>query len=187
MLHPNPCLHFGPHQNPIETAGTSQMDQADNGVITLWEYLRREAEKSSRQAAEERKQRSPFWDSRLAMPLPSTGPLCYRPSPSLHKRPSPPETVSSQDHRSEPEFGAARFLCPERDSSLPPLHSPCSVPAPSHQRRRRRRGASVPASEGCANASSLPRVGLPPLAFRASLLDAPTPVSTEGRLHAPVT
>ncbi|KAK5608617.1 hypothetical protein CRENBAI_022856 [Crenichthys baileyi] len=32
MLHPSPCLHFGPHQNHTVTAGTSQTDQADRAT-----------------------------------------------------------------------------------------------------------------------------------------------------------
>ncbi|MEQ2186863.1 hypothetical protein GOODEAATRI_033206, partial [Goodea atripinnis] len=112
------------------------------------------ARQSTRQAQEERDQRSPFWDTRLARPLPGTGPLRYYSSPSSHRQPRPPATTNFQHRRSQPGFAAARFLSPVQDSSPPPLHSPCSVPAPSHRRRRRRRDASVPVSEGCANASS---------------------------------
>ncbi|MED6240923.1 hypothetical protein ATANTOWER_032011, partial [Ataeniobius toweri] len=128
MQLPSSCLCFGHSKPQNTTVGTSQQDQTDNGMITLWEYLRRAAEKSSRQAAEERKQRSLFWGSRLAIPLPGTGPLCHRPSPRPHSKPLAPACTSSLFA----EFGTA--------------HSSCSDPAPS---RRRCRGASVPVSEGC--------------------------------------
>ncbi|MEQ2195429.1 hypothetical protein XENOCAPTIV_012748 [Xenoophorus captivus] len=39
-------------------------------MITLWEYLRRAAEKSSGQAREKEEQRSPLWGTRLTIPLP---------------------------------------------------------------------------------------------------------------------
>ncbi|KAK5599472.1 hypothetical protein CRENBAI_020783 [Crenichthys baileyi] len=171
------------------TVQTSLKDQATGEeYITLLEYFRRAAEKSARQVTGRKEQRSPYWGTKLARPLPCTGPLHYWPSPSLHKGPFSPETVSSQDHSSEPEFGAARFLCPKRDSSA--LHSPCSVPAPSHWRRRRRRGSSVPASEGCANASSSLPEGwttasrLSPVS-PGSLLDAPAPVFYGGSAPCP--
>ncbi|MEQ2286087.1 hypothetical protein AMECASPLE_038539, partial [Ameca splendens] len=99
----------------------------------MWEYLRREAEKSSRQAAEERKQRSPFWGTRLARPLPGTGPLRHRPSP--HPQSKSLATVCFSSSFSEPE--------------LPAAHSPSSEPAPSRRRcrRRRKQSAAVAASE----------------------------------------
>ncbi|MEQ2163554.1 hypothetical protein GOODEAATRI_031389, partial [Goodea atripinnis] len=103
MRLPSSCLRFGPTRDPSSTLGTSQQkDQADNEVITLWEYLRREAEKSSRQAAERSKQRSPFWGSRLAIPLPGTGPLRHRPSPHPRSKSLAPVCFSSSF--SEPEL-----------------------------------------------------------------------------------
>ncbi|MEQ2246376.1 hypothetical protein ILYODFUR_037881 [Ilyodon furcidens] len=110
-------------------------------MITLFEYFRRAAEKSARQSS--------FWGTKLARPLPGTGPLRYHTSPPFHRWPPPPEATTSQRRSSEPEFGAARFLCPVRDSSLPLLHSPCADPA-----KTRRRHASAPFPEGCADTSS---------------------------------
>ncbi|MEQ2293319.1 hypothetical protein AMECASPLE_032114 [Ameca splendens] len=53
-------------------------DQADDvEQITLWEYLRRAAEKSSCQEGLAAEQRSPFWGTRLAAPLPGSGLLRY--------------------------------------------------------------------------------------------------------------
>ncbi|KAK5598650.1 hypothetical protein CRENBAI_006619 [Crenichthys baileyi] len=99
-------------------------------TVTLFEFFQHAAEKCSHQAAEKKKQqRSPFWGSRLAVPLPGTGPLRYRPSPIPHTPPPTSEPTSSTSL--EPEIGAARFLCPVRDSSSPPLHSPGFAPAPS--------------------------------------------------------
>ncbi|MEQ2278327.1 hypothetical protein XENORESO_016290 [Xenotaenia resolanae] len=147
MILPSSCLHFGPIQNHIVTVGTSQQkDQADNEMITLFEYFRRAAEKSARLSS--------FWGTKLARPLPGTGPLRYHTSPPFHRWPPPPEATTSQRRSSEPEFGAARFLCPVQDSSLPPLHSPCADPAKTRRRRRCRRDASAPFPEGCADASS---------------------------------
>ncbi|MED6247041.1 hypothetical protein ATANTOWER_028569, partial [Ataeniobius toweri] len=107
MLLPSSCLHFGPPVNHIMTEGTSrQQDQADNEMITLFEYFQCAAEKSARQAQEEREQRSSFWGTKLARPLPGTGPLRYHTSPPFHRRPPPPEATISQNRSSEPEFGA---------------------------------------------------------------------------------
>ncbi|MED6260790.1 hypothetical protein ATANTOWER_028856, partial [Ataeniobius toweri] len=51
-------------------------DQADGKKqITLWEYFRRAAEKSACQEGQASEQLSPFWGTRLAVPLPGTGPL----------------------------------------------------------------------------------------------------------------
>ncbi|KAK5611605.1 hypothetical protein CRENBAI_014388 [Crenichthys baileyi] len=110
----------------------------------------------------------------LSLPV-SPGLIPGRRRSSLPPSVSATSTSATFQHRSsQPEFGAARFLCPSR------------------RRRRRRRGASVPVSEGCANASSsLPEGWI--TASRLSpvspgfLLDAPAPASTEGRLHALVT
>ncbi|MEQ2210899.1 hypothetical protein XENOCAPTIV_021516 [Xenoophorus captivus] len=103
---------------------------------------------------ERKEQRSPFWGTKLVRPLPGTGTLRYRPSPSPHCPPPPPETTSFQYRCSEPDFCAACFLCPVRDSSPPLLHSPGFAPAKSHRRQRRRRDASALFPEGCADASS---------------------------------
>ncbi|KAK5608314.1 hypothetical protein CRENBAI_000918 [Crenichthys baileyi] len=57
-----------------EVLQLSSEDQADEAEqITLWEYLRRAAEKSSCQEGHATEQRSPFWGIRLAGPLPGTG------------------------------------------------------------------------------------------------------------------
>ncbi|KAK5599043.1 hypothetical protein CRENBAI_026657 [Crenichthys baileyi] len=155
MPSPRLSLHFGPHKPQTMTVQTSQKDQAaGEEFITLFEYFRRAAEKSARQATEREELRSPFWGTKLARPLPGTGTLRYQSSPSSHRRPPPPEATSFQYCSSEPEFGAVRFLCPVRDSSPPPLHSPCFAPAPSRRRQRRHRDAPLSVPEGCANASS---------------------------------
>ncbi|MEQ2217824.1 hypothetical protein XENOCAPTIV_023516, partial [Xenoophorus captivus] len=58
-------------------------DQADGEKqITLWEYLRRAAERSSCQPGRASEQLLPFWGTRLAVPLPGTGPLCCRSAPA---------------------------------------------------------------------------------------------------------
>ncbi|MEQ2234243.1 hypothetical protein ILYODFUR_029936 [Ilyodon furcidens] len=114
--------------NPLTlTVGTSQeKDQAAGEErITLWENLRREAEKCACQARkEEEEQRSPYWGLRLAIPLPGTGPRCYTPSPSSHSH-TVRHTVrhTAPYSSSEPVLGAAHFLCPVRDSSTPPPQS----------------------------------------------------------------
>ncbi|MEQ2178945.1 hypothetical protein GOODEAATRI_019380, partial [Goodea atripinnis] len=163
MRLPSSCLHFGPTQNPSTTLGTSQqMDQADNEMITLFEYFRRAAEKSARQAQEEREQRFSFWGTRLARPLPGTGPLRYHTSPPFHRRPPPPEATTSQRRSSEPEFDAACFLCPVRDNSPPPSHSPSLNPAPSRRTCRRRRKHSTAAA-------AAPELVMPSAGLRSSV------------------
>ncbi|MED6257641.1 hypothetical protein ATANTOWER_028678 [Ataeniobius toweri] len=76
MRPPRHVLHPGPASKPTtRTVGTSQeKDLATvKEMITLWEYLRRVAEKSSGQAREKEEQQSPFWGSRLAIPPLGTG------------------------------------------------------------------------------------------------------------------
>ncbi|KAK5600489.1 hypothetical protein CRENBAI_017482 [Crenichthys baileyi] len=151
------------------TAGTSQQkDQAaDEEMITLSDYLRRAAEKSVCQAEEAEEQRSPFWGSRLAILLTGTGPQHH--TSSLSSQPGlqtgiqlPPSHV----------LGAAHFLCPVRDSSMPPPQPFCSSSESvspennnSCQRRCRRKdslspimeirtGASLSFPEGLATAPS---------------------------------
>ncbi|KAK5617008.1 hypothetical protein CRENBAI_005485 [Crenichthys baileyi] len=82
MRPPRHVLYPGPASKPATmTVGTSQKkDQAaGEEMVTLWEYLRRAAEKSSGQAREKEEQRSPFWGSRMAIPPPGTGPRRHVP------------------------------------------------------------------------------------------------------------
>ncbi|KAK5601361.1 hypothetical protein CRENBAI_000801, partial [Crenichthys baileyi] len=165
-----PChdLHFGPATKAATlTVGTSQKkDQAAaEEMITLSEYLRRAAEKSSGQAREKEEQRSPFWGLRLAIAPPGTGPrrhtLCAaekgftqarreeeQRSPFWGTRPAIPLPAPSSS--SEPVLSAAHFLCPVPDSSTPPPQSPCPpsdselLVCSSSRRRRLRRQDTVP-------------------------------------------
>ncbi|MEQ2297630.1 hypothetical protein AMECASPLE_036545 [Ameca splendens] len=110
--------------NPLTlTVGTRQeKDQAAGKErITLWENLRRGAEKSACQARKEEEQQSPYWGLRLAIPLPVTGPRRYTPSPSSQHKPTVQHTAPYSS--SKPVLGAAHFLCPVRDSSTPPPQS----------------------------------------------------------------
>ncbi|KAK5616398.1 hypothetical protein CRENBAI_012204 [Crenichthys baileyi] len=78
-------------------------DQAEE--ITLWEYLRRATERNSCQAAEEERQQSPFWDSKVAIPLPGTGPFRYKSSPPPQSKPAtPPASVCSTVVTSHPRL-----------------------------------------------------------------------------------
>ncbi|KAK5613044.1 hypothetical protein CRENBAI_002709 [Crenichthys baileyi] len=58
-------------------------DQADGAqLISLWEYLWRAAERTSRQEEQAAEQLSPFWGTSLAMPLPGTGSLRCESAPA---------------------------------------------------------------------------------------------------------
>ncbi|MEQ2243717.1 hypothetical protein ILYODFUR_009694 [Ilyodon furcidens] len=98
---------LGPTQNHSLTERGDQKDQAER--ITLWEYLRRAAEKSLRQAAEEERQQSPFRDCKLAIPLPGTGPLRCQSSPPPQSKPAPVSSLSHHPshHRRHPSTSAA--------------------------------------------------------------------------------
>ncbi|KAK5611795.1 hypothetical protein CRENBAI_010168 [Crenichthys baileyi] len=199
MIFPSSCLHLGPTQNHIVTEGTSQKGQADRAQELLKRIRQEEEELRKMHGEEVEILPSPMLlqemvEAGLSLPmLVSPGLIPGRRRSGLPPSVSATSTSTTFQHRSlQPEFGAVRFLCPVRDSSPPPLHSSCSSPTQSCRRQRRRRGASVPVSEGCANASSSLLEGwitasrLSPVS-PGFLLDAPAPASTEGRLHAPVT
>ncbi|MEQ2284201.1 hypothetical protein AMECASPLE_019089 [Ameca splendens] len=98
-------------------------------MIMLSEYLRRVAEKSACRDEEVEEQRSPFWGSRLAIPLPGTGPRCYTLSPSSQCK--PPARHRGHWHTafsspSESVSGTAHFLCPVQHSSMLPPQAFCS-------------------------------------------------------------
>ncbi|MEQ2269803.1 hypothetical protein XENORESO_010121, partial [Xenotaenia resolanae] len=104
---------LGPTQNHSLTERGDQKDQAER--ITLWEYLRRAAEKSSRQAAEEERQQSPFRDCKLAIPLPGTGPLRCQSSPPPQSKPAPVSSLSH--HRRHPSTSAAASAEPSTSAA----------------------------------------------------------------------
>ncbi|KAK5611459.1 hypothetical protein CRENBAI_016337 [Crenichthys baileyi] len=164
MIFPSSCLHFGPTQNHIMTEGTSQKGQADRAQELLKRIRQEEEELRQMHGEEEEILPSPMLlqeleEAGLSLPTPvSRGLIPTRRRSGLPPSVSATSTSTTFQHRSsQPELGAARFLCPVRDSSPPPLHSSCSSPAQSRRTRRRRRCTSVPVSEGCANAcSSLP-------------------------------
>ncbi|MEQ2197811.1 hypothetical protein XENOCAPTIV_003646, partial [Xenoophorus captivus] len=91
-------------------------------------------------AEEVEEQRSPFWGSRLAIPLPGTGLRCYTLSPSVSHQLG----IEDTSIPSESVSGAAHFLCPVQHSSMLPRQAFCSpfdseLPVCSFFCRRRRR------------------------------------------------
>ncbi|KAK5605279.1 hypothetical protein CRENBAI_014250 [Crenichthys baileyi] len=155
MRPPRHVLHSGPTSKPS----------------TLTENLRRAAERSARQAREAVERRSPFWGSRLAIPLPVTGPRRYTPSLSSQHISTVRQTAPSSSL--EPMLGAAHFLCLVWDSSTAPLQSSCTpsdselpVCSSSCHRYRRRQDIVPPVLEVRTGAS---------LSFLGGLASAPSP------------
>ncbi|MEQ2314311.1 hypothetical protein AMECASPLE_010771 [Ameca splendens] len=107
-------------------------DQADGEEqITLWEYFRRAAERSACQEGQASEQQSPFWGTRLAVPLPGTGPLrcgsapassaCHR---QRRRRRTPiPDSVAGRGDTSAPcsTGGPHDAATPGSGSRSPPL------------------------------------------------------------------
>ncbi|KAK5623167.1 hypothetical protein CRENBAI_018432 [Crenichthys baileyi] len=117
MHFPSSCLRFGPPTNHIVTEGTHHKDQADGAqLISLWEYFRRAAERTSRQEEQAAEQLSPFWGTSLAVPLPGTGPLRYG-----------PVRASSAYHR---QLRRRRAPVPDSVAGRGDAPAPCSTGGP---------------------------------------------------------